>query len=400
MGNRSSALAVELNPPSPEECSSKEFDLLCACAGVELFPGRIARIARAAESTPDWDALFRQAEFHGVLPLLAYNLTEHARTLSPEVEAFLRSTYEENVRRNLWFANELVRTIGGLDKERVRAVPYKGPVLAASVYGDLALRSFSDLDLLISPDAFDQSKQALQALGYRPSEQLTPPVERFWLKKGYERSFDSSNGKNLLELQWALLPYFYAVDLRLEDLLARSVHTLVGGKKVPCLSPEDSLLVLCLHAAKHLWTRLIWVCDIAETMRTQTVDYELLLLRARETGILRIVGVSVWLTKHLLEATVPPAFQEVITADPEVRILGQEFAARLARQATYDLDSSDYFRLIRRLRERRQDRWRYLWLLIWTPGAGDLAVAQLPDALFPLYRLVRLARLLRRLRRL
>ena len=81
------------------------------------------------------------------------------------------------------------------ERRQLRAVPYKGPVLAQSAYGDLGLRSFSDLDFLISPADFERAKQALAEIGYRPSTELTPAVERFWLRTGYERSFDGAGGK-------------------------------------------------------------------------------------------------------------------------------------------------------------------------------------------------------------
>ena len=74
------------------------------------------------------------------------------------------------------------------------------------------LRSFSDLDFLISPADFERAKQALAEIGYLPSANFAPAVERLWLRTGYERSFDGAAGKNLVELQWALLPRFYAVD--------------------------------------------------------------------------------------------------------------------------------------------------------------------------------------------
>jgi hypothetical protein len=387
--------ADTLGPQAPDR--SKEFDLLCACVGVSLAPERIAFIARASGRATDWRQLLQLAEQHGVLSLVARNLDAHARELPTEIAQQLRSDYEANARRNLWFASELRRIADYLEGKHLQTVPYKGPVLAESIYGDLGLRSFSDLDFLISLVDFERAKQALAELGYRPSVELSPAVERFWLRKGYERAFDSAAGKNLIELQWGVLPYFYAVDLGIDDLLARSVRTSAGGRDVSCLSPEDSLLVLCLHAAKHLWMRLIWVCDIAETLHTQTIDYPLVLSRAQSLGILRIVGVSFWLAQHLLGAEIPHSAQQVILDDPRIPVLGQEFAARLARSATYDLDSPEYFRLILRLRERPGDRLRYLWRLAWTPGTGDLAAVQLPEPLFPLYRGVRLARLARKL---
>jgi len=41
-------------------------------------------------------------------------------------------------------------------------------------------------------------------------------------------------------------------------------------------------------AAKHLWMRLIWICDIAERLRTQVVDWGAVCARARTLGIVRI----------------------------------------------------------------------------------------------------------------
>jgi len=374
-----------------------EFELLCALVGTELAPERVERIANWNLSPIDWSEMVRLAEWHGVVPLVARNLLQYGRGLPPETGRCLRSAYEANLRRNLWFAAELVRIMRQFERARLRAVPYKGPVLAASLYGDLGLRTFSDLDFLISPQDFEHAKQSLAEIGYHPSAVLAPAVERLWLRKGYERSFDGARGRHLLELQWALLPHFYAVDLPVEGLLARARSIVVGESEVPCLSPEDSLLVLCLYAAKHLWTRLIWLSDIAETLRTASIDYALLFSRARALGVSRVLVVSVWLARSLLQAKLPLAAEEGIREDPHGAAIGREFTRRLARGGGYDFESTEYFRLLLRLRERSVDRWRYLWRLVWTPGVGDVAAVALPEPLFPLYRIVRLGRLMRRL---
>jgi hypothetical protein len=385
------------SPSSAALKKSDEFDRVCVLAGVELAPKRVELITNWNLSAIDWGELIRLAEQHGVLPLAARNLLERARGLPSEIERALRSAYETNLRRSLWFGAELARIMQHLQSKRVQVVPYKGPVLAQSVYGDLGLRSFFDLDFLIAPADFERARQALAEIGYRPSSDLAPTVKKLALRTGNERSFDGAAGKNLVELQWALLPHFYAVDLSVEDLLARAGRAVVGGYEVPSLSPEDSLLVLCLHAAKHLWTRLIWLADIAETLRQQGLDYALVLSRARSLGIERILGVSYWLVENLLYAELPALAKVTVAADPVVRKLGREFTERLAHGVTYDFESTKYFRLILKLRERRGDRWRYLWRLLWTPGAGDVAAVQLPEALFPLYRIVRVGRLTRKL---
>ena len=378
------------------------FSILCGCATAKPNREQIASIANWNWEGFDWNTFLRLAEHHGVGALVARNLTTHACGLAREVAQSLGSSYAANLRRNLWFASELVRIVQQFERKQLRVLPYKGPALAQSAYGDLGLRSFSDLDLLISSADFTQAKQVLAEIGYHPSKELAPAVERLWLRTGYERSFDGLGGKNLLELQWDLLPYFYAIDahagdFRFDDLLARAQRIALGATDVPCLSAEDSLLALCLHAAKHLWTRLIWVADVAESLRMPGIEFAAVMSSARNLGITRILGVSFWLAEHLLGAAIPVAAHKLLPHDSAVPSIGEECAARLASAASYDLESVEYFWHILKLRERRGDRWRYLWRLALTPGPGDVAVVKLPENMFSLYRVVRMGRLLRKL---
>jgi hypothetical protein len=375
--------------------SSREFELLCLCATVELSSERGARVSAVIAAGVDWNEFLRVAEHHGLLPLVARTL-EGMRGVPPEIAQSLRFSHDTNVRRGLWFAGELARIASRFENQGIKAVPYKGPLLAQAAYGDVALRSFGDLDFLIAPADFERARAALTALGYRPSALQDPALERLWLRYGYERSFDSDAGRYLVELQWGLLPYFFAVGLQVEELLERSGASSLDGYPCRDLSPEDTLLVLCLHAAKHLWMRMIWVCDIAQTVNKQAIDLSLVLERARSLGITRFVLLSFWLAHRLLGASVPAVMEQCFADDPRVNVLGEELVARLARAATYDFESTEYFRWMLRLREQSRDRRRFLWRLVLTPGPGDVAAVKLPQTLFPLYRLVRLLRLLRR----
>ncbi len=240
--------APTISSPRPQASVDNEFEFLCALASTNPSPEHRACIANWDLSVLDWTKFTSQAEHHGVLPLAARNLLEisAAKSVSripAEIVRELQSAYETNLRRNLWFASEMLRILQQLDSKQLPAIPYKGPVLAQVAYGDLALRRFSDLDFLISPADFHRAKQALAEIGYHPSTDLTPEIERFWLRKGNERMFDGPAGKNLVELQWAILPRFYAVDvaqtdLAVENLIARARRTTVAEREVPRLSPK------------------------------------------------------------------------------------------------------------------------------------------------------------------
>ena len=83
---------------------------------------------------------------------------------------------------------ELTRISALLENNGVCVIPWKGPILAAAAYGDVALRQFGDLDILVREQDAMRAKDLLLASGYRP---LYPqPAEQeaayYALRKVYE----------------------------------------------------------------------------------------------------------------------------------------------------------------------------------------------------------------------
>src|SRR5262249_51054068 len=98
----------------------------------------------------EWARLIRLAERHAVRPLLWKRLEANAEGLPLPVRARLTEAAELNARQSLRLTGELLRVLALLEERGVRALPYKGPMLSAEVYGDLGRREFLDLDILIS----------------------------------------------------------------------------------------------------------------------------------------------------------------------------------------------------------------------------------------------------------
>jgi hypothetical protein len=180
------------------------------------------------------------------------------------------------------------------------------------------------------------------------------------------------------------------------------------------LRAEDLLLVLCVHAAKHVWIQLSWLCDIAQLAKSRQFDWTAIQDEARRLGIERIVNLNLLLAHKLLGSPLPPATQKRSLRsanDPqpnchsersEESAVGRncetadEILRIIERSTHYDTESLPYFRLMMRLRERRRDRARFLWRLALTPSVSEWSAVHLPKHLQPLYRLVRLSRLIKR----
>ena len=373
-----------LNPPSAE------WRLLrTACSENSEESGWRELLSSAIE----WKTVLDLAERHGVLPLLAQAFSKASENVPAHALKTFRQNYQTNLHKSLFLSRELIRILEKLSSSRIEVMPYKGLALAETVYGDIALRQSGDIDLLIRPQDFARVRDCVRELGYRPNFTLSRAEEDEYLKSGYECAFDGTAGRNLLEVQWAIQPRFYAVDVEMEELFQRAVPVTVAGYETKTPSPEDLFLILAIHAAKHLWGRLIWTCDLARLSRLSSLNWSRIAARASDLGIVRILRVSLKLAEDLLNSPFPEDANASLPPDAVATELAGEIASHLAKGVAFNAESVAYFRWTARLRERRRDKIRLIGRLVFTPGPGEWAVVQLPKALFPLYRVVRVSRL-------
>ena len=370
--------------------------LLAACSALPPQEKRVI-LEPLLKAPVRWQRLTELADKHGVQPLLHQALAGLGQAVPAEELLKLRQAFQTNLHKSLLLSRELIRIVDHLAARGLEAMPYKGLALAEVLYGDIALRQSGDIDLLVRPRDLPRIRDAVRELGYTPHFTLSAPQERAYLKSGYEYAFDGAAGPNLLELQWAILPRFYAVDFSMEEIFQRASTLTVAGHPMRTPSREDLFLILCVHAAKHVWGRLVWLCDIAQLMSSSDLNWNWIGSQAKDVGIARILRVTLLAANSLLRAKIPAAAEQSLPADPEAGALAEEIRRHIVSDSSYNSESTAYFRLMMRLRERRADRWQFAWRLVLTPGPGEWNAVDLPRPLFSLYRLVRLSRLASRM---
>ncbi len=351
------------------------------------------RIQALLQSPLRWDSLLDLAARHGVEPLLFRSISDHRSLIPPEHFNYLAQKYQTNIHKSLILSRELIRIVDELSVVGIDVMPYKGLALAEAVYGDIALRQSGDIDLLARAADLTRICEALAKLGFTRQLRWSQAEERSYLKSGYEYVFDGTAGRNLLEVQWAIQPRFYAVDLDMEGLFRRGVPVLVAGHSMKTPSFEDLLILLSLHGAKHVWGRLIWLCDLALIVGIPHLDWSQIGTMAESLGIQRILRVTLLLANRLLGTPGPSEAETNIPQDEAAAQISKEIEAHIVGDRAFDVESIAYFRLMLRLRERWQDRMRFVSRLVSTAGPSEWAVVRLPEPLFPLYRIVRMTRL-------
>src|SRR5690349_11136140 len=89
------------------------------------------RFARLAAEISDWDLLIETARQHRIASLLYSRISASGVSCPPDVEAELRAEYERNLVRSLANASELIALLDEFKAAGIRALPFKGVVLAA-----------------------------------------------------------------------------------------------------------------------------------------------------------------------------------------------------------------------------------------------------------------------------
>ena len=375
---------MPLTPLDPECC-----ELLRAVVRPES-DGEKDLLARFANNVRDWEAAITAANEHGVIPMLYSRLTSNSVTVPAQVFERMRIENESNVFHSLANAAELLEVLRDFDEQKIPVMPFKGIVLAQSMYGNLFSRPAGDLDLLISPRDLERATAVLLKRGYDLSIDPAPLSDEL-----YESHFERRSDGMVIELRWRLeltQPRFRRV-LGLDWVWERRQVTTLAGARVPDLDPATALLVLCMHGCKHAWTRLIWVSDVARLLeRHANLDWHEVIREARRTGLWRSLALGVLLARRIAAAPVPEFALRRLESDRAARSLASYFDENLLRNRG-SIPNGRIPYNIQLL--GAEDRIRFLFSMNFLrPTDLDRAFIELPRYLEPVYYVIRPIRLL------
>ncbi len=297
-----------------------EWSVLLECASPSRDFQRLQRVLRSA----DWTRLLVLTEEHGVTALLTACLHDLSQdTIPPEV----RQTLLERQRAQIFFSLRLIAELY-LILERfaslgIGALAVKGPVLALRAYGDPGMRRYSDLDLLVRQKDMRRATELMTAAGYQPKVSLRS-IDAGKLPGQY--LFFQPDSRLLVELHNDFTLRYFPRRLPLEEFFRRQTPVRLDAHDVPALSVEDELVLVCIHGAKHLWERLMWIADIAALVSRQTgIDWDRAAESAQEVGAERMLHAGLLLAADLLDARLPEKISLMARADAA--------AARLVKQS-------------------------------------------------------------------
>jgi hypothetical protein len=375
-----------------------EFKLLVCLARTRLTPSDNSTAHSLMREGIDWNYFLALAWKHGLMPLSNKHLLEtFADCVPADYLKKVRADFHQNSARCVLLASELCSVLEEFERRGIAAIAYKGPALAAQLYGDLKLRAFVDLDVLIAPADVNRAGEVLVMLGYQPHLQLSQAQEAMLFRSECDRVYVKDGNRILLELHWAVVPPFFSLRLKTKDILAASQRVQLCSSSIRVPTPEMLLLLLCVNGTKDLWCVLERVCAVNELVRSHPeLNWKEVERISRDAGAFRMLLAGLDLARKLFNTPLMDHIRHLIEQDRSVANLSSLALLRLTGDKAHQPGFWETSRLRVRAIERRRDKLRYCALRLLTPSFHDCVPALPPSFRFVYYGLrpLRLLRIL------
>ncbi len=274
--------------------------LTCACTDAST-----QRISEILNKPLNWDYVVINAQRHGISSLLYRSLSrsEDADLVPERVMKHLRGQYYATISRNMRLYDELCKILPSYRDAGIDVIVLKGAALAETVYHDIGMRGFNDVDILVKKDDLQKAKKIAQAAGYNLDERISPETynEKFGCDLHYIKNV-------ILEIHWGIArktgnDRFAKIEI--DELWKNATFAKIANVDTLVLSPEDMLLHLCIHLPRHRYNRLIWFCDISEIIRQHDIKWNYVLKNAEKYRTKAYLYYGLRFTSELLGAEVP-----------------------------------------------------------------------------------------------
>ena len=279
---------------------SSEFALALECCGHAFRLN--ARPPLPLQQEIDWNRFLSLVRFHRVEGI-AWNYLASRRPEVPDAIAEeLKSAASAIAANNLLARLDCRTLLDAFEAANVTLLFLKGLTLGALAFGNPAVKSAIDVDLLVDPIQLETAADILRRCGYRliaPADSLDDHGLRRWHKSWKESVWRKDSPRLQIDLHTQT-----ADNHRL--IPGITVHSPgqridVGDNiRLPTLARDELFAYLAVHGASSAWFRLKWIADFAGFLSGASPDeIDRLYRQSQELGAGRAAGQALILANEL-----------------------------------------------------------------------------------------------------
>lgn len=291
------------------------FQLLCSILSSKNSDNQKSKIKEIFKQV-DTNHLFELAKKDEIAPHLVYAL----ENIGIDCNFEWKKEYIETENRINNLMSELERVAAYLKEKEIRIVGLKNAGITKGLYKNNACSPMGDIDLLVSTQDFHQTHHIIiDELGYKfkfRSEFEEEDLEEAFKGGGTEYYKDVNGYKVWLELQWRPVAGRWIQphnEPNGNELIERSIP--IQGSAVRLLAPEDNLLQVCLHTAKHSYCRAPGFrlhTDVDRIVNFTDINWNHFLSLVKTMKLKTAVYYSLLIPKELLKTPIPQAIVDTL----------------------------------------------------------------------------------------
>jgi hypothetical protein len=350
----------------------------------------------------NWQSLLEACDYHQVSPIVFHRLQSRSdHIVPPEILEQLRTRFYRISAYNHRLALLLTELAEQFEQHKISCLALKGPAVALGAYGDLSLRQYEDIDVMVHVADLSKAVEILFSRGFQPARGHAHRYKN--MKLYHEITLVSSDQSFSVDLHWQLAPpYARAFGPDPLEIWSRAAKLHLPAGDVAVLCREDLFLALCQHGTRHRWWQLKWLFDVAELLRNaETLDW------SRIDKVMRIspmarppASLAALLARDLLGIQVPADVAKVL--EPGQRTIAVARAIRDEFLKDGQTNRSAHDTLLG-LEQRPLFRAAYMAMqgiqypvcnVLFTITEKDLEFLRLPEKLRFLYYFIRPLRLM------
>ena len=313
---------------------TEEDRLLLYCCRTKIDERTKRKIIEAERNGLDWDCFLEKARENGISAIVYFKLNEIKKDC-PNIPSMifeeLKNDYYLNAIKNTLIFEELGKVLEIFKKTGLQVIVLKGAALAEKVYGNIALRPMSDIDLLVKKEDLLYTDEQLKMLGYWPSDASVNDID---FSSTYLTTLDyrsSSPNSTSFHIHWhfvnSTIPNeFYIKNIKIENIWQDAEKTKIANVETLVMAPHHLLIHLSEHALRvtHSLSKLSFFCDINEAVNfyKERLDWERLIKESFKFNLNKMVYLSLYFASKFLATQIPE--NVLIKLRPERFSLGEK----------------------------------------------------------------------------
>lgn len=289
---------------------------------------------------------------------LGLNLTEAWQT-----------EYQRQKCRQEFLMNKAIEVCKIMDDNGISMAVLKNGGIMVGMVHDAVKCPMEDIDSLVRKSDFFKAHEILIANGFQfkfRSEFEFEKLDEAYRDGSTEYFIEMPDGEKIwFELAWrAVAGRWIRPDLEpdTDGFLACSFTP--EGTKVHVLSPEDNLLQVCIHTAKHSYVRapgLRLHMDVDRIVAHNTIDWKLFLEKVKATHVCTSTYLSLYIPSVIFQAEIPQWVLDELKTSKAKKLLDMLGEAGLPHPMERKFSKFQFLRFQTALYDHSSDMWHTLY---------------------------------------